>query len=239
MERVTKLCDEGEPACILCFIRPNADLEQTVNKEFLARIGIKISSDDSTMLSRGFQHLADSPTGQFLEPYFAALGKEVRIRATVAKASWIELANGDNSMSRTFAISLGYTLAALVLAIYLNVLTVGSVQSAGRAIRNAIRQQLVVLKVSVQATLTFKQLSTPQVVAVIMIELVFFPLGCGVMLDLFTLELFPGTTLASRIAFFRYAPMTSVFYHWMIGTMFMYQFAILLGKPNRCYSPFM
>lgn len=42
------------------------------------------------------------------------------------------------------------------------------------------------------------------------------------MLDLCTLSLFPDASFVSRIAFSRYAPLTSAFYHWMIGTMFMF-----------------
>ena len=64
------------------------------------------------------------------------------------KEAWIELANGDESVNRFFATILGYSIAALVVTIYLNVLSVGSVQNAGRAVRIAIKQQLVVLKVT-------------------------------------------------------------------------------------------
>lgn len=101
------------------------------------------------MINRGFEHLLNSPTAFFLEPYFAALGMRVRIQANFMRESWIELANADQSVHRFFAIALGYAIAAFVVAIYLHILSVGSVQSAGRAIRNAIRQQLVVLKVNI------------------------------------------------------------------------------------------
>jgi hypothetical protein len=37
----------------------------------------------------------------------------------------------------------------ILLAMYLNILTVGNVKSAGRAVRSAVRQQLLVLKVCV------------------------------------------------------------------------------------------
>jgi E3 ubiquitin-protein ligase MARCH6 len=157
------------------------------------------------MLVRGIDHIVNSPLGSFFEPYFAALGKRVRLNSQAIEEAWVELANGDGSLNRAFAVAVGYSLIFLSFAIYLNILNVGSVQSAGRAIRNAIKQQLVVLKV----------------VVFILIELAFFPLGCGIMLDLYTMELFPSTTLQTRFAFFRYAPTTSIFYHWIIGTMFM------------------
>ncbi len=48
-----------------------------------------------------------------------------------------------------------------------------------------------------------------------------FPLGCGVVLDLFALWLFSPSNLASRTVFLYQAPMTTTFYHWVAGTMFM------------------
>ncbi|KAI5118672.1 hypothetical protein M0805_003610 [Coniferiporia weirii] len=171
----------------------------------------------SNAVARGISHVSNSPVAHLLEPYFACLGRQVRLNATALKYTWINLANGDASVNRFFAITLGYALAGLLVAIYLNVLNVGSVQSAGRAIRNAIRQQLIVLKVAV----------------FIVIELAVFPLGCGMMLDFCTLQMFPNATLRSRLTFFAYAPVTATFYHWMIGTMFMYQFAILLSGCRK------
>jgi len=57
------------------------------------------------------------------------------------------MAFGDGPAERTFAILLGYVVVGLVLAIYLNLFTVGNARSAGRAVRSAVRQQLLVLKV--------------------------------------------------------------------------------------------
>lgn len=81
------------------------------------------------------------------EPYFAALGKEIRVTATHAKHTWIRLALGYGTTEKIFAVVLGYTVVGLLLALYLNILTVGNVKSAGRAVRSAVRQQLLVFKV--------------------------------------------------------------------------------------------
>jgi E3 ubiquitin-protein ligase MARCH6 len=48
-----------------------------------------------------------------------------------------------------------------------------------------------------------------------------FPLGCGIVLDVCTVCLFPEASFVSRIAFFKQAPLTAMFYHWVAGTMFM------------------
>jgi hypothetical protein len=60
-------------------------------------------------------------------------------------------------------------------------------------------------------------LEPTQVALFIVVELVMFPFGCGVMLDLSTLVFFPDVTVESRVVFFLYAPITAAFYHWLIG----------------------
>jgi E3 ubiquitin-protein ligase MARCH6 len=89
----------------------------------------------------------DSPLVRSAEPHFAALGKEVRLATIRLKTTWIRLALGDGTTEKIFAVFLGYAVVALLLALYLNILTVGNVKSAGRAVRSAVRQQLLVLKV--------------------------------------------------------------------------------------------
>ena len=94
-------------------------------------------------------------------------------------------------------------------------------RTAGRAVRNAVRQQLLVLKVA----------------GFIFIELAVFPLGCGVILDVCTVWLFPEANLLSRVAFFAQAPLTAIFYHWVAGTLFMYSFAVLLSGCRTVVRP--
>ncbi|KAF7309457.1 RING-CH-type domain-containing protein [Mycena indigotica] len=148
-----------------------------------------------------------------VEPYFAVLGKEVRVNALHLGEGWTQLALGYGAKDRIFAIFLGYLVLIFLVALYLNLLTVGNMKSAGRAVRTAVREQLLVVKVA----------------AFIFIELVTFPLGCGIVLDLCTVFLFPEANMASRIEYFKFAPLTAMFYHWVAGTMFMYSFAVLLA----------
>lgn len=61
-----------------------------------------------------------------------------------------------------------------------------------------------------------------QVATFIIIELIIFPLGCGVILDLCTIWFFPEVSLRARLVFMQYAPLTATFYHWVVGTMFMF-----------------
>lgn len=163
----------------------------------------------------------DSVIARYLEPYFATLGREVRSASEQVHTSWVNLTMGQGTCEKVFAIILGYGVVGVLLAIYLNLFTVGNARSAGRAIRSAVRQQLLVVKVAM----------------FIVIELVIFPLGCGIMLDICTVWVFPEASLESRAAFFTQAPLTAMFYHWVAGTMFMYQFAILLAGCRNIMRP--
>ncbi|KAI0077759.1 hypothetical protein K474DRAFT_1620717 [Panus rudis PR-1116 ss-1] len=195
----------------------NFALNQTLS---LFSSGVEANNTSSTTI---LERLAENDSAwlRLAEPYFAPIGRSVREKYHTLAEAWVQLAIGDNTSSKLFAICLGYALNALVMAIYLNVLTFGSVKSAGRAVRSAVRQQLLVIKVA----------------SFIIVELVVFPLGCGVMLDACTVWLFPNGSFRSRTAFLMFAPVTAAFYHWVIGTMFMYQFAVLLAGCRGIMRP--
>ncbi|TFK52041.1 hypothetical protein OE88DRAFT_1499089 [Heliocybe sulcata] len=184
---------------------------------------------------------SDSPIVHAAEPYFAALGEWVRGTAAKSQGAWIRLAMGDGISERIFAVALGYVVIGIYYTLYLNVLSSGSAQSAGRAIRGIVRQQLLVVKVRLRYSLGTPVVASPdisnQMASFITIELAIFPLGCGLVLDLCTIWLFPESTLQTRALFFRTAPITAVFYHWVVGTMFMYQFAVLLAGCRSIMRP--
>lgn len=54
---------------------------------------------------------------------------------------------GGGPVEKAFAIIYGYLLIGISLAIYMNVLTVGTIKTAEKAVRTVIRQQLLVVKV--------------------------------------------------------------------------------------------
>ena len=83
----------------------------------------------------------------------------------------------------------------VTLAVYMKISTVGTIKTTERAVRTAVRQQLLIVKVT-----TF-----------IVIELIIFPLGCGVILDLCTIWFFLGVSLKALVVFMRYAPLTAAF----------------------------
>ena len=181
-------------------------------------------TSESSNSTAGFMSSLPDYLG-FTEPYFSLLGSEVRLYMAQVQSTWIRLALGSGPTNRVFAVSLGYTVVCLIFSLYLNILTVGNARNAGIVVRNAVRQQLLVLKVYSLSILIFSlsadSLFPLQVATFIFIELVTFPLGCGIVLDLCTVWLFPEANMQSRATFFVQAPLTAMFYHWVAGTMFM------------------
>ncbi|WVQ93381.1 hypothetical protein IAU59_000450 [Kwoniella sp. CBS 9459] len=70
-----------------------------------------------------------------------------------------------------------------------------------------------------------------------LLELGAFPLGIGMMMDACTVPLWPGATLLGRLEKLRAAPFGVMFVDWLIGTMFMYQFATLLSHIRTLCRP--
>lgn len=85
------------------------------------------------------------------EPYFAPLGEKIRLTSGKTLFIWERMAVGEAPANRAFAICLGYAVVGLLLSVYLNFIAVGSARTAGRAVRIAVRQQLLVLKVIFRA----------------------------------------------------------------------------------------
>ena len=72
-----------------------------------------------------------------------------------------------------------------------------------------------------------------KVVLIISIEMLVFPLYCGLLLDLAMLPLFAQATLRSRLEFTLLSPWVSCFIHWFIGTCYMFHFALFVSMCRK------
>ena len=118
----------------------------------MAHLSVWSSASNLTVTSESSNSTSDFTSSLpdylgFTEPYFAVLGGEVRLYMTQVQSIWIRLALGGGPTNRVFAVCLGYVVVCLLVCLYLNILTVGNARNAGIVVRNAIRQQLLVLKV--------------------------------------------------------------------------------------------
>lgn len=122
---------------------------------------------------------------------------------------------------RLIAILAGYGFFALAGAVYLKrgapFSTTPQGQRIERIISDVLQQAGGVLKV----------------ILIISIEMLAFPLYCGLLLDLAMLPLFKDATLYTRWQFACNSPWTSGFVHWFIGTCYMFHFALFVSMCRK------
>ncbi|KHN97103.1 E3 ubiquitin-protein ligase MARCH6 [Metarhizium album ARSEF 1941] len=76
-----------------------------------------------------------------------------------------------------------------------------------------------------------------KVILIISIEMLVFPLYCGLLLDGALLPLFEDATFNSRILFTYNYPSTSIFVHWFVGTGYMFHFALFVSMCRKIMRP--
>jgi E3 ubiquitin-protein ligase MARCH6 len=72
-----------------------------------------------------------------------------------------------------------------------------------------------------------------KVILIISIEMLVFPLYCGLLLDAALLPLFEGATFRTRTIFTYNYPLTSIFVHWFVGTGYMFHFALFVSMCRK------
>ncbi|KAI5918375.1 hypothetical protein F4810DRAFT_692517 [Camillea tinctor] len=126
-----------------------------------------------------------------------------------------------NANDRTWAILLGYLSISCLAALYLGrgapFSTGQTAQEWEASIIDALNQASGVMKV----------------ILIISIEMLIFPLYCGLLLDFALLPLFESTSLKSRLLFTYHYPLTSIFVHWFVGTGYMFHFALFVSMCRK------
>ena len=157
------------------------------------------------------------------EPLVAALSSLMRGTLTFSTS---EVAMDSSlvywdSTDRALAILTGYAALAALAAIYVAADTPITKSEGGRKtekmIRDTLRQAGGVLKV----------------ILIISIEMLVFPLYCGLLLDVAFLPLFKSADVASRWAFAVRKPWLFCFVHWFVGTCYMFHFALFVGMCRK------
>lgn len=135
-----------------------------------------------------------------------------------ALASW-------SGWDRFWAISAGYTTVLVTGALYL--------KHGAQLTRGTVLHywELGFIETLHQASGIIK------VILIISIEMLVFPLYCGLLLDAALLPLFGGATFASRTAWTFNYPLTSIFVHWFVGTGYMFHFALFVSMCRKIMRP--
>ena len=122
-----------------------------------------------------------------------------------------------STRDRVLAIFLGYLSFSIAGAVYLKL------RVLLRENRNRDKAEGAVAEILYQAGGVMK------VILIISIEMIVFPLYCGLLLDAALLPLFENATILSRLQFTITSPVTSLFVHWFVGTCYMFHFALFVS----------
>ena len=126
-----------------------------------------------------------------------------------------------NTQDRVSAVILGYMAFSLAGFFYLK-------------IRRLLRDGPTAEKPEgTITTILFQAGGIMKVILIISIEMIVFPLYCGLLLDLALLPLFENRSLVSRMEFTFRSPATSLFVHWFIGTCYMFHFALFVSMCRK------
>lgn len=126
-----------------------------------------------------------------------------------------------NTKDRIIAIVFGYVFFSLIGALYIK-------------IRASLRGRSGSGKVEgVFADVLYQAGGVLKVVLIISIEMIVFPLYCGLLLDIALLPLFGNVTILSRVDFLLASPNTSLFVHWFVGTCYMFHFALFVSMCRK------
>ena len=126
-----------------------------------------------------------------------------------------------NAKDRFIAIVCGYVFFALLGVVYLYL---------AAAIRGTNKKGRVE---SGLADVLYQAGGVMKVVLIISIEMIVFPLYCGLLLDAALLPLFGNATFISRVEFIAESPNTSLFIHWFVGTCYMFHFALFVSMCRK------
>jgi E3 ubiquitin-protein ligase MARCH6 len=168
-------------------------------------------------LLQGAWHLVSSLLSFFARPDSWVISLEVAKRATPLNPE-LSVWNG---VDRFWATVAGYATLSILGALYVKK---GSPFSNGPIGRE---WEATIIDLLHQAGGVMK------VILIISIEMLVFPLYCGLLLDAALLPLFENATIMSRILFTFTSPLTSIFVHWFVGTCYMFHFALFVSMCRK------
>lgn len=133
--------------------------------------------------------------------------------------------SGASISSRLLVVLCGYCSLTTIGAIYLRAnkrLTTGEQgKHIELIVRSFLRQAGFVMKF----------------IVILGIELVAFPFYCGILLDAVFLPAFHQISVIDRLIFFAQFPFTSLFLHWLVGTVYMFNFALFVSMCRQIVRP--
>ncbi|CCJ29256.1 unnamed protein product [Pneumocystis jirovecii] len=209
--------------------------ESTIQKIFLSIVDAVVffifqshaimKSIANSALSRIMQRI----TSIYLSGSSSALDKEVIFYVygvkIVIPPRIMTLGTRNTVFDRTVSIIIGYCILITTGALYLKKHSSLKRRSRQGVIHRVMNDTLQ------QASLIIK------FVIIVGIEVIIFPIYCGILIDLSLLDLFENASINTRLAFTNSNPFISYFLHWFIGTAYMFQFALFVKMCRDIVRP--
>lgn len=126
-----------------------------------------------------------------------------------------------STKDRVLAIVFGYMFFSVIGVLYLRI----SASLRGRNVGGKVDGAF--------ADVLYQAGGVMKVILIISIEMIAFPLYCGLLLDVALLPLFGQVTIMSRLNFLLASPNTSLFVHWFVGTCYMFHFALFVSMCRK------
>ncbi|KAL8762671.1 MAG: hypothetical protein Q9184_001378 [Pyrenodesmia sp. 2 TL-2023] len=126
-----------------------------------------------------------------------------------------------DTKDRALAILFGYLFFAVLGMLYLRLSQLFQGKREGGKVKGVV------------ADVLYQAGGVMKVILIISIEMIVFPLYCGLLLDMALLPLFRNVTILSRLEFMVSSPYTSLFVHWFVGTCYMFHFALFVSMCRR------
>ncbi|KAL8928788.1 MAG: hypothetical protein Q9208_001566 [Pyrenodesmia sp. 3 TL-2023] len=126
-----------------------------------------------------------------------------------------------DTKDRALAILFGYLFFAVLGMLYLRLSQLFQGKSEAGKVKGVV------------ADVLYQAGGVMKVILIISIEMIVFPLYCGLLLDMALLPLFRNVTVLSRLEFMVSSPYTSLFVHWFVGTCYMFHFALFVSMCRR------
>lgn len=162
--------------------------------------------------------LADFAAG--FKGYFISIFRHVAHAHEIYRLGCTNIASSDTLSARISSIFAGYGFTLLLL-----LAIAASADDHSGMLSESMTRRLRVYALFVKLSFFM------------MIELVIFPLVIGLAINFFTIPLFPGASVLSRILFFRTNPIGGLVINLLGGTMFMFSFAGALQHVRKIARP--
>ncbi|CAO3587835.1 unnamed protein product [Absidia cylindrospora] len=203
------------------------------------------STSHDILYANSSKEIAFENTTMIHTPQLTDLQQTIESLGDVMLKRWQQFALGQSGLDRTVCILVGYFVLVLIGSWYLN--------RTPSAVRRRQQQQqqhrngnngrnMNMRRAAGQNGDTVQDILRQQgdflkVVFFIVVELVIFPLACGVLLDGCTLPLFADASSDTRWAFYQTNPYSSCFLHWFFGTGFLFGVAVFVALCREVVRP--